>query len=365
MPFDEWVVAHAQISTKPHKAAKIEDTLSFFHQLATLVSSGTPLLQALKIGTAQCESLKLQSVLGEITANVASGSTFYAAAAAFPKVVEFQWIEAIRTGEVSGKMASVLVELNKQIRDARETRRKVKGALMYPMILILVAVIAVAVMLWLVVPTFASMFKDMGAELPAITQWVVDASNNLVKYGHYLLIALVAASFGFKRFLNTESGRKYVGGILMVLPTVGQLMVEMAMYRFASNLALLLKSGVPMMETMQTVKGIFQNSPIYRGALEHATARVASGKPLHAALQETGLFLPMLISMVQVGEESGQLALVMEQIAPFYKEKMEGMILKVTKLLEPLIIMGMGTTIARTDAWRSTCRCLRWRAMLK
>ena len=118
------------------------------------------------------------------------------------------------------------------------------------------------------------------------------------------------------------------------------------MYRFASNLALLLKSGVPLMETMRTVKGVFQNNPIYRDALEHVTARIASGRPLHAVLRETGLFLPMLISMVQVGEESGQLALVMEQIAPFYKEKMEGMILKVTKMLEPLIIMVMGVTIA-------------------
>ena len=150
--------------------------------------------------------------------------------------------------------------------------------------------------------------------------------------------------------MKTEAGRQYVGGPLMVVPTVGQLMVEMAMYRFASNLSLLLKSGVPMMETMHTIKGIFQNSPIYRDALERVAARVASGKPLYAALQETGLFLPMLISMVQVGEESGQLPQVMEQIAPFYKEKMEGMILKVTKMLEPLTIMFMGIVDRGADA---------------
>ncbi len=346
VPFEEWVVAHARISSKPHKAAKLEDTLTFFHQLSTLVSSGTPLLQALKIAAVQCESIKLRRVLENIVAKVSSGSSFYSAAAAFPQVFEFQWIEAIRTGEVSGKMAQVLLELNKQIRDARETKKKVKGALMYPMILISVAVIAVTVMLWMVVPTFAKMFKDMDAKLPAITQFVVDASNYIVKYGIYGVIAIVAMIIGFKKFMKTETGRKYVGGFLMVVPTVGQLMVEMAMYRFASNLSLLLKSGVPMMETMHTVKGIFQNSPIYRDALERVAARVASGKPLYAALQETGLFLPMLVSMVQVGEESGQLPAVMEQIAPFYKEKMEGMILKVTKMLEPLTIMFMGTSIA-------------------
>jgi type IV pilus assembly protein PilC len=346
LAFEEWVVAHARISKKPHRGAKLEDTLSFFHQLATLVNSGTPLLQALKISTSQCESVKLQTVLSQITAKVAAGSTFHAAAASFPQVFEFQWLEAIRTGEVTGKMAQVLVELNKQIREARETKRKVKGALMYPMILIIVAVAAVTVMLWMVVPVFAKMFKDMDAQLPGITQCVVDASDVVSKYGLYGLGALVAAVFGFKRYLKTESGRRYVGGILMVLPSVGQLVIEMAMYRFASNLALLLKSGVPMLETMHTLTGIFQTSPIYRDALAHVATRVAAGKSLHSALQETGLFLPMLTSMVQVGEESGQLAQVMEQISPFFKEKMEGMVLKVTKMVEPIIIMGMGSSIA-------------------
>jgi type IV pilus assembly protein PilC len=346
LPFQEWVVAHARISRKAHRGAKLEDTLSFFHQLATLVSSGTPLLQALKIAAAQCESIKLLAVLDEITAKVAAGSTFHAAAAAFPHVFEFQWLEAIRTGEITGKMAMVLIELNKQIRESRETKRKVKGALMYPLILIVVAVIAVTVMLWMVVPVFAKMFKDMDAELPGITQFVVDASNAIVTYGHYGVIAIIAFIVGFKRYFKTENGRRYITGTLMVVPSVGQLVIEMAMYRFASNLALLLKSGVPMMETVHTIKGIFQTSPIYRDALERVAFKVAAGRPLYVALNETGLFLPMLISMVQVGEESGQLAVVMDQVAPFFKEKMEGMILKVTKMVEPIIIMGMGSTIA-------------------
>ncbi len=346
MAFEEWVAAHAQISKKPHKGAKLEDTLAFFHQLATLVNSGTPLLQALKIATTQCESTKLQEVLAQITNKVASGSTFHAAAAGFPEMFEFQWLEAIRTGEVTGKMAQVLVELNKQIRDARETKRKVKGALTYPMILIIVAISAITVMLWMVVPVFAKMFKDMDAELPAITQYVVNASEFISQYGLYALGAIVASVVGFKKYLKTDSGRRYVSGILMATPSVGQLVIEMSMYRFASNLSLLLKSGVPMLETMHTLTGIFQTNPIYRDALAHVASRIASGKPLHSALQETGLFLPMLTSMVQVGEESGQLAQVMEQICPFFKEKMEGMVLKVTKMVEPIIIMGMGSSIA-------------------
>ena len=212
---------------------------------------------------------------------MSAGSTFHAAAAAFPQVFEFQWLEAIRTGEVTGKMAQVLIELNKQIRESRETKRKVKGALMYPMILTLVAIIAVTVMLWLVVPVFAKMFKDMDAELPGVTQFVVDASDAIVKYGHYGVVTIVAIVFAFKRYMKTDAGRRYVMGSLMVVPTVGQLVIEMAMYRFASNLSLLLKSGVPMMETMHTIKGIFQTSPIYRDALERVAAQGRRG-PLAA-----------------------------------------------------------------------------------
>ena len=346
MPFEDWVVSHARVSKKPHKKATLEDTLTFFHQLSTLVSSGMPLLQSLKIATGQCESTRFRAVLEQITAKVASGSTFYSSAAAFPQHFEFQWIEAIRTGEITGKMALVLVELNKQIRDSRETKRKVMASLMYPMILVCVAVIAVVMMLWMVVPTFAKMFHDMDAKLPAITQYVVDASNWIVKYGLYVVVGLVAAVIGFKQFHKTETGKLYVGGLLMVMPSVGELMIGMAMYKFSSSIALLLKSGVPMMETMNTVTGIFRDNPVYHAALERARSRVASGTPLYVALEETGIFLPMVTNMVQVGEESGQLAQVMEQIAPFFKEKMETMILKVTKMLEPLIIMGMGTSIA-------------------
>jgi type IV pilus assembly protein PilC len=346
LPFEEWVASHARVSSKPHPRLKLDDTLSFFHQLSTLISSGTPLLQSLKLSGEQNQSLKLRNVLAEITAKVAAGSTFHQAAASYPKVFEHHWVEIIRTGELTGKMAGVLQELNKQIREARETRKKVKGALSYPLILICVAVIAVTVMLWMVVPTFANMFKDMGAELPDITQYVVNASAFVVKYGVYIVIGLGLVIFGIKKYGQTESGRRNFSGVGLVLPMIGELIVMMAMYRFASNIALLLKSGVPMLESLTVVRGVFQTSPIFREAIGRAQARVASGWTLAAALEETHLFTPMMTNLVHIGEESGQLAPVMEQIAPYYKEKMQTLITGVTKLLEPIIIMGMGTTIA-------------------
>ncbi|MGD0897145.1 MAG: type II secretion system F family protein [Thermoguttaceae bacterium] len=346
MAFEDWFIARARVSSKPHKSITLDDKITFFQQLSTLVSSGTPLLQAVQIGAKQNQSTKLQQVLKHIASRVAAGSSLHAAAANYVDVFQHYWIEVIRTGEVTGQMAMVLNELNKQICASRETHRKVKGALMYPMILICVAVAAIATMLWLVVPTFAKMFKDMGAELPGITQFVIDLSNGLVVYGPYALGVVIAAAVAIRKYAKTEAGRRRFIGVGVGLPLVGQLIVQAAMYRFASNIALLLKSGVPMMESLQTVEDVFQTSPPYRDALRQVRSRVAAGRPLAASLEETGLFTTMITNMVRVGEESGQLAMVMEQMAPYYKEQMETMIARVTKLLEPIIIVGMGVTIA-------------------
>ena len=180
-----------------------------FEQFLTSFEQSLPLRRPSGLGAARMQGAILrESGLKQQIAGITQG---------IKQVIEHAAIEAIRTGEVTGKMAQVLLELNKQIRDSRDTKRKVKGALMYPMILISVAVIAVTVMLWLVVPTFAKMFEDMDAKLPAITQFVVDTSNYIVKYGVYGVIAIVALIFGFKKFMKTEAGRKYVGGAMMVM----------------------------------------------------------------------------------------------------------------------------------------------------
>jgi type IV pilus assembly protein PilC len=346
MAFEDWFIEHARVASKPHKKVTMDDKMTFFQQLSTLISSGTPLMQAIKICSEQSQSYKMRQVLEDIAARISAGSALYSAAADYPHIFEPHWIEVIHTGEITGKMGSVLLELNKQIRESRETRRKVTGSLMYPIILVIVAILAVTIMLWLVVPTFAGMFKDMGAKLPGITQFVVDASAFVVQYGFYVLMGIFAVAAAFRQYMQTEGGKRRVGGIGIALPLVGDLMVQGSMYRFASNISLLLRSGIPMMETMHALQAVFQNSPIYRDAIEHASGRVSAGRPLAAALEETGLFTTMMTNMVRIGEESGQLAAVMDQIAPYYKEKMEGFIAKLTKLLEPIIIMAMGSTVA-------------------
>lgn len=346
MGYEEWMIAHARVSSKPHKKLKMDDKMTFFHQLATLVSSGTPLMQAIVISSEQSESLRMREVLSDIANRLAAGSSFHAAASDFPKIFEFSWIEIIKTGEITGKMPQVLLELNKQVKEARETQKKITAAMTYPIILLSVAVLAITAMLWLVVPTFTKMFEEMGAKLPAITQFVVSGSKFVVDYGLYVFMGIAAAVFAFQQYLETEEGRRRVYSVILVLPTFGDLMVMMMMYKFSSNLALLLNSGVPMLETLATLEGIVQRNPIYRDAIARAAGRVAAGQPLAQSLEETGLFTSMICNMVNIGEESGQLANVMEQIAPYYKGKMEALITKTSKMMEPVIILGMGTAVA-------------------
>lgn len=346
MAFEDWFLARVRVSSKQHKRVTLDDKLTFFQQLSTLVSSGTTLVDALRIAARQSQSVRMREILEDIAARVAAGGALHAVLADYRHVFEDHWIELIGIGELSGKMSMVLCDLNEQIRESCETRRKVIGSMIYPVILLLVAVAVVIVMLWFVVPTFADMFDEMGAELPGVTQFVLSASDFIVANGIYILIGVIALAVAFRQYVRTESGRRRVGAVALASPLVGELMVQSAMYRFASNLSLLLKSGVPMLETLSALSTVFRASPIYRDAILRSQNRVAAGQSLADSLEETQLFTSMVTNMVRLGEESAQLSGVMEQIAPYYKEKLHSFIARVTKLMEPSIIVVMGGTIA-------------------
>jgi len=346
MTFADWCVEHARTSGRQHNHITLDDKLAFFQQLSTMVSSGTPLLQALQICSQQTSSRKLRDILEETAERVASGSSLHEAVAQYPDHFEHHWIEVIRTGEVTGKLNLVLCELVKRVAEARAARRKVFGAMMYPIVLTCVAAAAMTVLLWFVVPTFKQMFDEMGADLPGVTQVVVDASDFLVSYGVYVTIALGALVFGTRRYMRTEAGRRLLGTVGVATPLVGELMVSSAMYRFASTISLLLNSGVPLLDALGILRGVFAKSPIYRDAISQTEAGVAAGRTLADSLDESILFTSMVVNMVRVGEESATLGGVMDQVAPFYREKTEAMMSKAMKLMEPAIIIAMGVALS-------------------
>ncbi len=346
MSLNSWFLARARVSARRHRRISLDDKMTFFQQFGSLLASGTPMLRALKIAAEQNQSTELQERMEEVANRVASGSPLHQAIGNCADTFPVHWVAMIGTGEATGKLDEVLIDLNRQIREAAETRSKFIGAMIYPCVLVLVAILVVLVMLWFVVPTFGGMFDEMGAELPGVTLFVMDLSDLVAAYGLYILGGLFVAGYLLRRWLKTEVGMRSSVSIMVAIPVVGDLMIQSCMYRFASNLALLLRSGVPMLETMNTVAEVFKAQPPYYDAIDHARNRLAAGRSLADGLEESGLFTSMMVNAVRVGEESAQLGNVMDELAPYYREKTQAFMSRVTKLAEPAIIMVMGGVIS-------------------
>lgn len=347
MTLDSWFLSRARVAAKRHKRPTLDDKMTFFQQFGSLLASGTPMLRALNLSAEQSQSTHLQESMEEVSQRVASGRPLHvsmqdAAGDMFPQ----HWLAMIATGEATGKLDEVLSDLNRQIREAADTRSKFIGAMIYPCVLILVAILVILVMLRFVVPTFGDMFKEMGAKLPDITLYVLQASDYVAAYGVYLFLAAAIGGFLLRRWLKTEPGKRTLLSVLVAIPVIGDLVIQSSMYRFASNLALLLRSGVPILETMDTIADVFRGQPPYYDAIINAKNRMAAGRSLADGLAESGLFTSMMINAVRVGEESAQLGPVMEELAPYYRDKTQAFMARVTKLAEPAIIMVMGGIIS-------------------
>ena len=341
-----WVQKHIRISSKQHPRIKSDDKLQFFHHLTTLFAAGTPLLEALRIASRQSQSLKMQTVIRTISERVAGGASLHQAAMDFPRVFDRQWVEVIRTGEISGQLGQVLTALTEHILATRELRGKIVSALIYPCILMCVAVIAIVVMLWKVVPVFADFFTDFDKQLPVITQKVIGISEFLQTNGIKLVIGVVVFIAALRYYLRTEGGKRLLDQVVLTLPLVGECAVFVNMEKFATNTVLLLRSGLPLLETLVSLQGVFHNNTVYRDAFVRVQQRVAGGGGLAAALEESRLFTSMVISMVKVGEESGEMTQVLEQVASYYRDKVRKVVERITSGIEPVVILGMGVSVA-------------------
>ena len=204
MSFDTWFLARARVTAKQHGRASLDDKMTFFQQFGSLLASGTPLLRAIRIAGEQNQSRVLREAMDEVAERVASGTALHVAIEATTDMFPMHWVAMIATGEATGKLDEVLVDLNRQIRESAEARSKFVGSMIYPCVLIFVAVLVVLAMLWFVVPTFGQMFKEMGAELPGITVFVLDLSDQVAAYGLYVLGGFAAGGFALFRWLKTE-----------------------------------------------------------------------------------------------------------------------------------------------------------------
>ncbi|MEK6732095.1 MAG: type II secretion system F family protein [Candidatus Omnitrophota bacterium] len=327
-----------------HSGVKPQDLIMFSRELATLLGSGVTLIKSLDILCKQIESQTLLKAVEQIKKDVEGGYTFQNALKKHDKIFSTFWINLVETGEASGHLPTSLDQVAVYLEESAELKRKIISALVYPMILVGVAMAAIAIFLLKIVPIFSDIFKGFDTKLPVLTQAVVAASSIVRKYFLIVLGIIVALTFLIRKYISTESGRWKFDELTLKLPIIGPLMHEIATERFASGLGTLIKSGIPILHALEISEKTAGNKVIEK-ALRDVKIAVKEGKGMAQVMQDTNLFSPLVVQMVSVGEEIGELGKMLDRIAIFYKERVNTFITRLTTMFEPLVLVFMGIVV--------------------
>ena len=326
------------------KKIKLKDLAVFSRQFATMINSGLSLLRALTILTEQTENPRLAQVIGEVRNDVQAGSALSAAMGKHPEVFPPLMVNMSKAGEIGGFLDSVLLQVAANYEAEVKLRSKIKSAMTYPMVVLFIAILAVMGMLLFIVPTFAKMFKQLGAQLPAPTQLLVSVSH-LLKVGFpVLIIMVIAGMIVWKRVKNREEVRNVVDPLKLKLPIFGSLFQKVAISRFARNLGTMMHSGVPILQSLDVVADTTGNIVLAR-ATRDIQESVRQGESVTAPLRAHPVFPPMVAQMMAVGEDTGALDQMLEKISDFYDQEVEATTEALTSLIEPLMIAVLGGII--------------------
>lgn len=331
------------------KAAKVSDTdlVLFTRQLATMVDAGLPLVSALNALYEQADPKRqagLRRVVGEITAMVQQGESFYEAICKHPAVFARLYTAMIKAGETGGLLAEILDRLAMFLEAANRLKKKVKSAMTYPVIVICISLLITTFLIVKVVPIFGDIFADFGAKLPAPTQFLLDLSDFMRTFWWLIIGMITGAIFGARAFVRTERGRQFWDKWKLKLPVFGPLTHKIAMTRFARTFAQLIRSGVPILEVMDIV-GDTSGNYVVEQAIRGVSSDVEKGEHLTAALARQPIFPPMMVRMVGAGEATGKIDTMLEKMADFWDEEIEALLSALTSLIEPLLIVVLGVII--------------------
>jgi len=323
---------------------KSADISRFTRMFSSMCSAGLPMLQCLTILEEQMENPALRDVIHKISMSINGGSSLADALALHPKVFDKLYCNMVAAGEAGGILEGILLRLADYQESNERTKRKVKKAMMYPMIVLFVAVGAVVALLTFVVPTFAGMFLEMGAELPGPTQIVMDASNLIQDYALLWVVLIVAAIVAMRTVLKVPQLRLKFDTLLLKAPKIGDLLTKTAVARFGRTLGTLLNAGVSIIDALQVTAKTAGNLAVEKSILKISQS-IAGGKPIVEPMKESGIFPPMVVQMTGVGEKTGNLGGMLLKVADFYDEEVDAAVDSVTSMLEPIIIVFMGGAV--------------------
>lgn len=323
---------------------KLKDLAIYSRQLSVLIDAELPLIQSLNILAEQTKNKYFKRVIKDIRADVEAGSTLNQAKRKFPKVFDDLYCNLVASGEQSGSLDVMLRRLAEYLEKIVKLRAQVRQAMIYPTAVLTFAVVVVIFMLWKVIPVFASIFLELGAQLPLLTQIVVNLSNFIQKYILFVAIGMVVLVFGFRYWRKTPSGRRIVDRFLLKMPLFGKLLEKVGLSRVTRTLSTLLSGGVPMLESLKITSSTSGNV-IIEDYIMQARSMVAEGTSLRDALREKGRFPFMMIQMVGVGEATGTLDEMLTKLANFYDEEVETSVASLLSILEPILLIVVGVLV--------------------
>lgn len=326
------------------KRVKLDDLAVLTKQLSGLINAGLPLLRALTVLIEQTENKKLASALTAVHSDIEGGKAFSVALSAHPEVFPPLMISLVRVGETGGFLGGALASVAVSYRSDVDLQQKIKSALTYPIIVLILAGLGVAAMLTFVVPIFEGMFASMGGELPLPTQILVVLSRNMVWILPLVAIVIVVGVVWHRRVKDTERYRDIVDPIKLKLPVFGTLITKIAVARFARNLSMMLKAGVPLLHALEIV-GKAANNRAIELALVDVSTSISQGRSFSRPLANAEVFPPLVAQMVSVGEEAGTLPDMLESIADFYEAEVNTASEQLTATIEPILISLLGVVI--------------------
>ena len=320
---------------------KDRDLAIFTKQFSVMIDAGLPLVQCLDIMAAQQENKYFANVLEQVRNDVEQGSTLADAMKKHPKVFDDLYTNMVAAGEAGGILDVIMQRLSIYIEKAYKLKASFKSAMTYPVTVVTIAVLIVALILWKVIPAFASMFAGLGAELPLPTKFVIALSNFVVNFGFYIIIFLILLGYGIKKFYGTETGRRFIDGLVLKMPIMGIIFKKIAVARFSRTLSTLVSSGVSILEGLLITARTAGNK-IIEDAVMETRGYVEQGKTISEPLKDSGVFPPMVVQMISVGEQTGALDTMLSKIADFYEEEVDQAVAQLMSLLEPVMIVILG-----------------------
>ncbi|MBI4374275.1 MAG: type II secretion system inner membrane protein GspF [Deltaproteobacteria bacterium] len=324
---------------------KLQDLAALTRQLSTLVSAHIPLVDALAALSEQTANVKLRGVMGSVKESVVQGTKLSEAMAQHPKVFSGLFVHMIAAGEASGALEVVLERLADLIEKQAKLKAKILGALMYPLIMALVGTGLMSFLIVYVVPKVTKIFEDVKATLPIPTRILIGLSHLIGNYWYLLLILMGASIYGIRRFLKTPRGKDLYDRMILKLPIFGKLFRMVEISRFARTLSTLMNSGVNLLNGLDIVKRIVQNTLLV-DAIEETRVAVREGEPVVEPLRRSGQFPPLVLHMISVGEKTGELEGMLNRVADNYDQQIDNLVGTLTTLLEPIMILIMGGAVS-------------------